>query len=943
MDCDTPNSGHEDNVWEEGLRGAAPKDFVIEHDELSTTATVTIKNTDVYVKVYNEKVAPGHAYQKAGSDLTFGLVYEDGKWNLDTTNTATIHVYCIPDPTAEDIRELGAKIKVDCDTPNSGHEDNVWEEGLRGAAPKDFVIEHDELSTTATVTIKNTDVYVKVYNEKVAPGHVYQEDGSDLSFKLKYENDAWALDPDNNTATIFVSCPKATVKKAITGVVRDGETLDPIPEMLKVGDKINYQIEITNDSNITLEDLTVTDTFTGEGGFTFGSVGTGSIKMNDEGFVWSLEKIDPNGSVVLNYTYTVVNADKGNTITNTATVAGVGLPDEPSDETETKVENPDVTVTKYLLAITRNGESVKFDKNTTLKVGDELTYAIDIVNSGDVDLEELTVTDTFNGHFEPSAVKDAEGQEVNAAWAGSEGSWTWEYTISELKVNTIATYTYTYTVNQADAGNKLTNTAVVTGDELDPENPPEGKDERPVEDDGDITLQPADITIYMGGEDGYTGAAGGDSSSLPEPGFYITLPADVKEALQKAGYANGEAADLSNFITGVTATTEDGQTRHWTMKKYGADDSTAWIDDTKQAHFVYRIVPEQGQPAISVNFTKEDGTPVQEDTFTLAESGSLSETYGMSLNTASVDVKTISLTFNINGEIFHCGYDAKNSQEGTLTVRYASEEHDTTKAVTSENNLNPDTFGVVVGSNQLFNINQEDEGADGVDVTHKDVSLLADNIVSGNANEYVGALTEKAQEEDDFASSSVVQAMYLDLVDAENGNAWLTTKDNAEVTVFWPYPEGINKESDIQLIHFKGLDRDMATNEVLDEIEETVAINVPITKGEYGFTFNTSSFSPFVLVQNTTQPSGGGDEPSGGDDGNNDNNNNNNNNNTNTNNQTTTVNVANQAAAPAAAPAAAVIPQTGDDMPVGLLAGLALVAAGGLAALLVLRKRRSDR
>ena len=110
------------------------------------------------------------------------------------------------DPTAEDIRELGAKIKVYCDTPNSGHENTVWEEGLRGAAPQDFEIEHDALSTTATVTIKNTDVYVKVYNDKVAPGHAYQEAGSDLSFKLKYENDAWALDENNPDATVLVAC-----------------------------------------------------------------------------------------------------------------------------------------------------------------------------------------------------------------------------------------------------------------------------------------------------------------------------------------------------------------------------------------------------------------------------------------------------------------------------------------------------------------------------------------------------------------------------------------------------------------------------------------------------------------------------------------------------------------------------------------------------------------
>ena len=43
--------------------------------------------------------------------------------------------------------------------------------------------------------------------------------------------------------------------------------------------------------------------------------------------------------------------------------------------------------------------------------------------------------------------------------------------------------------------------------------------------------------------------------------------------------------------------------------------------------------------------------------------------------------------------------------------------------------------------------------------------------------------------------------------------------------------------------------------------------------------------------------------------------------------------------APTAAPAQ-IIPQTGDDLPVGLLAGLAIAAAGALAVLLALRKRR---
>ena len=316
------------------------------------------------------------------------------------------------------------------------------------------------------------------------------------------------------------------------------------------------------------------------------------------------------------YTYTVVDADKGNTITNAATVNGDGDDPTDEDETETEVENPAVGVEKSLVQVKRGEEIFLAEKGTIpeeLEVGDELTYEIEVKNIGNVKLNGLTLTDTFNGHFAPSKVKDKVANvELTNEWEKDTTTGLWTLKIENISpdVGEIETYTYTYIVNQADAGNNLTNTAAVTGDELDPENPPEDKDEHEVTNDGDITLQPADITIYMGGEDGYAGAAGGDSKSLPEPGFYITLPADVENALQDgAGLCeDGAAADLSEIITGVTATTADGQTRSWTMQMYGESASTAWINNQK--HFVYRIVPGENQPAISVNFTKEDGTPV---------------------------------------------------------------------------------------------------------------------------------------------------------------------------------------------------------------------------------------------------------------------------------------------------------------------------------------------
>lgn len=73
-------------------------------------------------------------------------------------------------------------------------------------------------------------------------------------------------------------------------------------------------------------------------------------------------------------------------------------------------------------------------------------------------------------------------------------------------------------------------------------------------------VRPADITVYMGGSDGNSsvlvGEAGSDdviteeSNSLPEPGFYVTLPDEANEALEAAGErVDGEAADLSSYVT----------------------------------------------------------------------------------------------------------------------------------------------------------------------------------------------------------------------------------------------------------------------------------------------------------------------------------------------------------------------------------------------------------
>ena len=749
---------------------------------------------------------------------------------------------------------------------------------------------------------------------------------------------------------------KVEVEKT-SEVKRDGQTVTVNDEKpLQVGDEITYTITVKNTGNVTLNGLTITDTFNGKGEPEFVEGKTPDATTGD--YVWTIAELAADDEWTVTYTYTVAEEDLGKTLTNTATVTGGGLTDddpenEDKEELPVEEENPDATIEKMLTKFVRNGqENENLAVDTELKVGDVVTYEITVENTGNVTLNGLTVTDTFSGAGEPSAVKDDNGKEVGA-W--NDGVWT--ATIETLPVGETVTYTYTYTVVQADADKMLTNSAVVTGEDLedpdDPDNPPpEDEDEHKVEDDGKITLQPADMTIYMGGKDGYEAVMNGNvstsSNSLPEPGFYITLPDEVNQELG----GNGHAADLSGKIT-VTAATKDGAERTWTLEKYGDSTSTALIDG--QEHFVYKIVPGENQPAIRVAFTDNAGNTVTSDAFTLADH--LSNTYNMALYTGDVDVASISLKIQADdGKTFYCGYDADESDPGTLTVRYTNAERAATTPAKTDLAAaveeTPDQFHVGVTEGQKFYINEQDAGAAGVDVLAADVSLLADDLTGNGAGYSETDLLQAAVLQANFASGYTgVSSKYFDLVDAQNGNAWLTPADGSTVTVFWPYPADTDKNTNFKLYHFDGLDREGTAAAGASAIDGATPTEVQIEKGEHGITFTTSSFSPFVLTYELPKQSQPGDEDKPSSDGDN-NNNDSSNNNSNSNNNTSNTNNQNNNAASASASAsatvtapaaAAVIPQTGDDMPVGLLAGLAIVAAGGLAALWALRKRRGDR
>ena len=341
---------------------------------------------------------------------------------------------------------------------------------------------------------------------------------------------------------------------------------------------------------------------------------------------------------------------------------------------------------------------------------------------------------------------------------------------------------------------------------------------------GTITVTPAAIIIYMGGKDGYEGTVNDEgeieaSKSLPEPGFVFDLPDDLKSALAAAG----------EDITAVTFQSVDNESKTWKVELYQGLDESA-------ANKLYTIVPTYDDPdPIRVVFTDGDKHIVS-DNFEVGLE--INKEFGMSLYTGPAG--TIKAVYGGKEYPVELG-------EGNLTVLGTTEKVSiTTVTDTAPTNGQP---GAIADADTTYTINDSE-----VAVTGGDVSLLFDNIINNIGNDRTSKLEERASEwlADEGITPSeqhqfAYELKYLDLVDANNGNVWVTASQN--LTIYWPLPTGADADS-LKVLHFKDLHRDMTTGEIESEIAncavESLAFQVD---GNYiTFEVGQGGFSPFALV-----------------------------------------------------------------------------------------------
>lgn len=611
---------------------------------------------------------------------------------------------------------------------------------------------------------------------------------------------------------------------------------------VEVGDELTYTIKVTNDGNVPLSGVTVTDTFTGSGAPT-ATTGGVTWNLNTETgkyeATWEVGTLARNGQEgyeqTLTYTYTVPTADKGKTITNSA-VATSGST-EGEDKIEVTVYNPAMTVDKELTQV--NGTAVTSGETVLVQKDDVLTYTITVENTGDQDLSNVEVTDELWTADTALTVSGVEGSVTPTGGC---------YTIASLAEDDTVTITYTYTVTAADAtAGTVVNSAQVTDDKA-----PEDEDKTTTTVIGDIVVTPADITVYTGG-DGYTGAVNGttglgETSGLPEPGFYVDLPAALdaalKEAAQKSGSYDGSGPlDLSGHLV-LTAKDSSGTTRTWTLEKYDRDNAIP-VTINDQQRYIYRLVHEEGQPAVRMQF-KDGDQVISSDDFTI-KLNTLYEEYEMSIYAGSMDTATVEAQITFDSTAAYT-YTA-SAESGMLTVRGVVNNGESTTQIATEI---PSTGNQIIavaqeGTSYLVNgSNQAVNDSTGVE-------LLVDSVVETGKTELKDYVLENLDTVESLQgltgvdSNSVFKFQYLDLVDASNGNVWI--KPSQAMTIYWPYPEDADTSGTFYVIHFDGLDRNY-TN-----LENALASNPPevleATKVAGGITFTVSSFSPFALVYNS--------------------------------------------------------------------------------------------
>ena len=290
----------------------------------------------------------------------------------------------------------------------------------------------DTITITATYNVTADDAGKTITNTAVA------SDGDE--------------DPNNDPkddATTTVEDPSFTVAKT-AGV-----------ESVKVGERINYTVTITNTGNVDLTDIVVKDDKWAAGEEITVTIGgsTYTYTVSQDGNVTLKETLPVEGVAEITYSYVTQDNDQGE-LTNTVTVDPKQTDPQTDTETTTVTEadNPAISITK-----TASVKGLELKEGDTVDVGDTITYTLKVENTGNTSFDTVTVTDTMWTSGKVTQITQKIGDTEYLTNLPENGIWTIVPRVTDdptFDPGETWTCTYTYTVQDGDT--TIKNTATVS-------------------------------------------------------------------------------------------------------------------------------------------------------------------------------------------------------------------------------------------------------------------------------------------------------------------------------------------------------------------------------------------------------------------------------------------------------------------------------------------------
>lgn len=211
-------------------------------------------------------------------------------------------------------------------------------------------------------------------------------------------------------------------------------------------------------------------------------------------------------------------------------------------------------------------------------------------------------------------------------------------------------------------------------------------------------------------------------------------------------------------------------------------------------------------------------------------------------------------------------FNVEIADEGTLTVRNVSAPENVIDGtadvaqpiVTDSEDVNTDDgigIAMLPQDTKFYTNGNEDLGLLGDDDSeHPQISLLFDDIIPGEQGEDTKELLlSRAKDEGYSIEDENTQFKYLDLINENDGNAWISADNGSTITIYWPCPEEIEPdEMKVQVLHFKGLHREYR-GDIENQVEncEVETIDAKIEDGNVVFELEGNqtegSFSPFAV------------------------------------------------------------------------------------------------